>query len=86
MTRAVFDGSGSVKNLVSNHQRVVIADETKILWVGVFQVLPVKLVVNLVNWILSATMCPLKYQLSRASLAVEVVGTYVLEARKPLSS
>ena len=32
-----------------------------------------KLVVNLLEWILSATMCPLKYQLSKTSIAISVV-------------
>lgn len=32
-----------------------------------------KLIVNLLEWILSATMCPLKYQLSSVSLAITVV-------------
>jgi len=39
----------------------------------VFQVLPVKIVVNLLDWILSARMCPLKYQLGKTSLAITVV-------------
>ena len=38
-----------------------------------FQLLPVKLVVNLLEWILSARMCPLRYQLSTASVAITVV-------------
>lgn len=45
----------------------------RVLWVGVFQVLHVKLIVNLLEWILSATMCPLAYQLGKASLAIAVV-------------
>lgn len=39
----------------------------------VFQVLPVKLIVNLVEWILSAVECPLKYQLTPSSLAVTIL-------------
>ena len=38
-----------------------------------FQVLPVKLVVNLLEWILSARWCPLTYQLSTTSVAITVV-------------
>ena len=37
------------------------------------QVLPVKIVVNLLDWILSARMCPLKYQLSKISWAITIV-------------
>lgn len=32
-----------------------------------------KIIVNLLEWILSASMCPLKYQLSSVSLAITVV-------------
>ncbi|KAM0800896.1 organic solute transporter Ostalpha-domain-containing protein [Usnea florida] len=45
----------------------------RFLWVGVFQVLPLKLVVNLLEWILSAVQCPLKYQLGHTSLAITIV-------------
>ena len=71
MTGAVFDGFASVHP--KNQTQRVKADENKLLWVGVFQVLPVKLIVNLLEWILSATMCPLKYQLSKTSLAITVI-------------
>ena len=49
------------------------ADDNKVIWVCVFQILPVKLVVNLLIWILSAVQCPLKFQLGKASLAITVI-------------
>ena len=38
-----------------------------------FQVLPVKVVVNLLVWILSSTICPLKFQLQPGFLAITVI-------------
>ena len=45
----------------------------QIIWICVFQVLPVKLSTNLLQWILSACWCPLSYSFSKTSLALEVL-------------
>ena len=40
---------------------------------AVFQVLPVKIITNLLEWILSACQCPLTFQLSHTALILKVI-------------
>lgn len=43
------------------------------IWVMVFQILPIKLVLNLAVWILGLAMCPLKFRLSKEATALSVI-------------
>lgn len=45
----------------------------KMIWVMVFQILPVKLVLNILVWVLSAVTCPVKYKLSSTGTALSVI-------------
>ena len=42
-------------------------------WVLVFQILPAKLIISLVTWILNASMCPITYNVSHATTAISVI-------------
>ena len=43
------------------------------MWIMVFQILPVKFVLNLAVWIAGAVMCPLKFKLSKEATGLSVV-------------
>ena len=47
------------------------------IWVIVFQILPAKLVLNLLDWILGAVECPIKFRLSRTATALSVIESIV---------
>lgn len=49
----------------------------QVTWVLVFQILPAKLAINVATWILSASMCPLKYAGSKVSTLVSVIQSLV---------
>ena len=49
----------------------------QVTWILVFQILPAKLAINVVEWGLSAAMCPIAYMDSKASTAVSVVQSLV---------
>ena len=49
----------------------------QITWVSVFQILPTKLAISILQWALNAGMCPLKYADSKASTVISVLQSIV---------
>ncbi|KAM0803806.1 organic solute transporter Ostalpha-domain-containing protein [Usnea florida] len=45
----------------------------RLIWVMVFQILPAKLILNILVWTLGSVECPLKFKLSRTATALSVI-------------